>query len=305
MVERFDIKAPWKRVRRRRRRLRLRREGARRRAVFLPLPTMLTLGNGVCGLGAITAATGFLRDIPRPDAIFVAGLLIFLGMLFDMLDGQAARLMKQATPFGAQLDSLCDAVTFGVAPVFIMWSFAEAYHPRLIFGIGSVYFACVLMRLARFNVEVTADDKHDYFSGLPSPAAAGTIASFAIAMPGLRQFLDPSFPESVQRMAGWMVHGTNWGLPLLTLLIGWLMVSRIKYPHVVNQWVRKRYAFYDLARGILIVIAAITVHELALPIVFCFFALEPPVRAFVSLCVGSRQRDADPPGDQPVAAQDS
>jgi CDP-diacylglycerol--serine O-phosphatidyltransferase len=248
--------------------------------VFLPLPTLLTLGNGVAGLGAITAATGALRTVPGANAIFVAGLLIFLGMLFDMLDGQAARLMKQATPFGAQLDSLCDVITFGAAPVFIVWSFGDAYHPRLMFGIGSVYIACVLMRLARFNVETTEDDKHQEFSGLPSPAAAGTIASFAIALPQLRQFTEDSFSPGIQRLANQLLDLTNDGMPLLTLVLAWLMVSRIRYPHVVNQWIRKRYAFYDMARGILVVIAAMTIHELALPMMFCFFAFEPPFRAF-------------------------
>src|SRR5688572_17078539 len=94
------------------------------------LPTMLTLANGACGFGAITFAaklgptdvTGS-TPVEAVQASLVAASLIFLAMLFDMLDGSVARLMKQTSELGAQLDSLCDAVSFGVAPAFLMLQF--------------------------------------------------------------------------------------------------------------------------------------------------------------------------------------
>ena len=157
------------------------------------LPTMLTLGNAACGFGAITFAAklgptdltvaaggGLFASNPS----MVAALLVFLGMLFDMLDGSAARLTKQTSEMGAQLDSLCDAVTFGVAPAFLMLQFVTreltdvsglSFHPRLLWTIAALYTVCAILRLARFNVETEEEDSHEEFSGLPSPAAAGAV----------------------------------------------------------------------------------------------------------------------------------
>src|SRR4051794_17117377 len=106
--------------------------------MFWVLPTLLTLGNAVCGFGAITFAAKVGptslegTELLQPSVggrfgneLFVAAILIFLGMLFDMLDGRAARWAKHTTDFGAQLDSLCDAITFGVAPAFLMLQFVR------------------------------------------------------------------------------------------------------------------------------------------------------------------------------------
>src|SRR5579863_10156594 len=172
----------------------------RRQKVFAVLPTMLTLRNGVCGFGAITFAAevglaermrmGWGRD--NVECLWIAAILIFLAMVFDMLDGRAARWAKQTSEFGAELDSLCDAVSFGVAPAVILIKFTAESEPpmmiaRLLWAIAVLYVVCAILRLARFNVETGEEDSHDYFSGLPSPAAAGTVASFMIALPELEK----------------------------------------------------------------------------------------------------------------------
>ncbi len=74
----------------------------------------------------------------------------------------------QNSEFGAQLDSLCDAVTFGAAPAVIVWRFSDLLPHRLSWAIGVVFALCVLIRLARFNVETEENDSHDKFDGLPS-----------------------------------------------------------------------------------------------------------------------------------------
>jgi CDP-diacylglycerol--serine O-phosphatidyltransferase len=242
------------------------------------LPTLLTLSNACCGLGGIVVATGAMRDLPWVEAMFFAGLLIFLGMFFDMLDGQAARWLKQTSPFGAQLDSLCDVITFGAAPAFIMTTFSESFSPWLLLGIGAVYFVCAVLRLARFNLETKESDPHEMFSGLPAPAAAGTIASFAVVVPGLCRLRDHSPSAALQQLGATLIASMVFVLPLLAILLAWLMVSRVPYPHVVNQWVRRRFRRRDVARAALIVLAMIIVHELALPLIFCHFVLEPGVR---------------------------
>ncbi|HTI50225.1 MAG TPA: CDP-diacylglycerol--serine O-phosphatidyltransferase, partial [Planctomycetaceae bacterium] len=161
----------------------------RRQRMFAVLPTMLTLGNAVCGFGAITFAakvdlatrTGWGKT--DSECLFIAAVLVFLAMVFDMLDGRAARWAKQTSEFGAQLDSLCDAISFGAAPAMILIKFSEFsndFHPRILWGIAVLFVLCAILRLARFNVETDEEDTHEFFSGLPSPAAAGTVVSFLI-----------------------------------------------------------------------------------------------------------------------------
>src|SRR6056297_1422394 len=159
-----------------RREFKRRQRKHRRRLMLAVLPTMLTLGNGMCGLGAIAVAvSGAELGWPLEQKLFASGMLIFGGMLFDALDGSAARMTGQETEFGSQLDSLCDAVTFGTAPAVIIWRISDALPQRFLWAVGALFTLCVLIRLARFNVETGEDDTHETFEGLPSPAAAGTL----------------------------------------------------------------------------------------------------------------------------------
>jgi CDP-diacylglycerol--serine O-phosphatidyltransferase len=248
--------------------------------MFAVLPTLLTLGNAVCGFGAITfAAKVGPESVNENSVVFIAGLLIFVGMVFDMLDGSAARWAKQASNFGAQLDSLCDVVTFGVAPAFIMLKFSREYHPRLLWVIAVLYMVCAVLRLARFNVETGEEDSHDSFSGLPSPAAAGTVASFAIAMPSLINLVDPEMPELTQQIGRFLIPAARMSLPFITLAVACLMVSRIRYPHAFNQLFRGRRNFQHLVQLIFALVAIFAVRELAVPLIFAWFALASPLRA--------------------------
>ncbi len=253
------------------------------------LPTMITLGNAACGFGAITFAAKLGPEAATGNHLFVAALLIFTGMLFDMLDGSAARLTKQTSDIGAQLDSLSDAITFGVAPAFLMLQFvrhqhltgsvdlfASAFPSRFLWTIAALYVVCAIMRLARFNVETDDDDSHDSFSGLPSPAAAGVVASFPIAMPELLRIAEST--ES-PRLATWLVPGSKIVLVVVTLAVACLMVSRIRYSHVFNQWLQGQHTRRHVIQ---LVFAAAVIFwnlELALPVIFCSFAFGGPVRA--------------------------
>lgn len=256
----------------------IRKSGSKKTRSAIPvLPTLLTLGNAVCGLGSITLSTWAGYEAARGDLIFLAGLLVFCGMLFDMLDGHAARVLKQTSDFGTQLDSLCDVITFGVAPVFIMLVFSDYYHIRLLWAIGTLFTLCTVLRLARFNVSTDQLDSHTSFCGLPSPAAAGTIASFAIAMPALRGLTtDESMPATTQRVAEQSIAVVMILMPVLTFFLASLMVSRVTYPHVFNQFFRGHRTFFHLVQLIFALAAILTVHELALPLIFCFFVFGRP-----------------------------
>ena len=194
------------------------------------LPTLFTLGNLVCGFFAIVVASRVERPLtdripPEPGGVVVAfdsndpthnimlsGWLIFLGMIFDALDGHVARLARTSSDFGAELDSLCDVVSFGVAPGFLlvkMCPYLAYYHPEAIWVIAAALPVCAALRLARFNVETPADDDHLSFSGLPSPAAAGSIAGFAILFYTLRRDTSTRAEPAANRFD----HGSL-GLPI-------------------------------------------------------------------------------------------
>ena len=138
-----------------------------RRAVIL-FPSGLTLFNLFFGIFAIITAS-------RGD-FYRAGVYVLLGGICDALDGRVARATNAGSQFGEELDSLVDAISFGLAPAMIMY-FAvldrEGWQWVFVFA----FSACAVLRLARFNIEQAGAAK-TYFSGLPSPAAGCTLASY-------------------------------------------------------------------------------------------------------------------------------
>lgn len=272
------------------------------------LPTMLTLANGACGFGAITFAaklgpTAVDGSTPVEVAVqasFIAASLIFLAMVFDMLDGSVARLMKQTSELGAQLDSLCDAISFGVAPAFLMLQFVTkelaryggvSYPSRLLWTIGMLYAMCAIMRLARFNVETDDDeDSHAEFSGLPSPAAAGVVAAFPFAMPTVVELIAPPNGVVLQRFAEWVIPGVRTALPLITAAVAGLMVSRIRYAHFFAQLFSGQRTKRHVIQLVFLLLVIFFVHELAVPLIFCWFAFASPVRAAWTSLIADRLR---------------
>jgi CDP-diacylglycerol---serine O-phosphatidyltransferase len=270
--------------------------------MFAVLPTLLTLGNAACGFGAITYAAKVGPTNMGGNELFYASCLIFLAMLFDMLDGSAARWTNQTSDFGAQLDSLCDGISFGIAPAFLMLQFTPSrilaetlpadafpppfyYHPRLLWVIAVLYVVCALLRLARFNVETEEDDSHAYFSGLPSPAAAGTVASFPIAIGGL---LDLAGNEDAagQHLAEWLVPLIKVILPLITLSVACLMVSRLKYSHVFNQLFSGQKNRQHVIQLVFTLAVVFLCKEMAVPLIFCYFSFSAPIYSFVTETLG-------------------
>ena len=133
------------------------------------LPSMFTLAAMFCGFYAI---------IQSVELHFIqAGIAILFAMIFDSIDGRVARLTHTSSPFGAELDSLSDMVSFGVAPA--MMAFSWQLHTLGKFGwlVAFIYCACTGLRLARFNTLIGIVDKK-YFVGLSSPAAAVLVVGF-------------------------------------------------------------------------------------------------------------------------------
>jgi CDP-diacylglycerol--serine O-phosphatidyltransferase len=255
----------------------LRRVRRQRLKYIAILPSLITILNGVCGFMAIiftSKGTELIAKSADSQIYFfkfglttyfaLAGYMILLAMVADMLDGRVARKVKNTSSFGGQLDSLCDVVSFGVAPAFLMLTVLESigfgdgsFLHRSIWVAAATYMSCAAIRLARFNVENEEDESaHMSFVGLPSPAAAGVIVSLVI----LHQETLPT------------VNAILYALPFLALAISILMVSRIRYPHILNQYLRGKKPFAYLIRVLLLLFIVWWKIQVALVVIFCGFA---------------------------------
>jgi CDP-diacylglycerol---serine O-phosphatidyltransferase len=254
------------------------------------VPTLLTLGNAVCGLAAIAYASriGKADSSPEADRMFLAGSgwLICAAMVFDSLDGYFARLFKAAGRFGAELDSLCDAISFGAAPAFILLQVGPGRDQPLLHqilaAVASLYMMCAILRLARFNVEMVEGSKK--FRGLPSPAAAGCIASLAIVRGSLGHRW-PQFDTDAAEvfLETWATAGA--------VLVALLMVSNVAYPHLTKQMLRgkRRRSTWMLPFALL---AGIALQEAALVVLFWAYAVSFAARG-VWIRVMPREPDAE------------
>ena len=174
------------------------------------LPSAFTLGNLFFGVYAIVAAT-------RGDFEWAGWFIVFAGIL-DLLDGRVARFTRTGTAFGAELDSLVDAISFGVAPALIAYQlyFTEG---RWGWTVCFVYIAASVVRLARFNVDQAGHAK-SHFIGLPSPTAGIILATY--------------YPFS--RTEFFLSYLADWPWPefigIGMVFLGVLMLSHIPYPVV-------------------------------------------------------------------------
>src|SRR3954462_5019344 len=192
-------------------------ERPRNRGVII-LPNGFTLASLFFGVFAIVASSRGEFD--------TAGLYIVFGGVCDALDGRVARATGTGSRFGSELDSLVDAITFGLAPAMIMY-FAVLNRNGWDWIFAFIFTACAVIRLARFNVEQAGRAKK-YFHGLPSPAAGMTLATY---------YWFSQTPLYNQTVLG----DLNWttGLRGLMLVLAFLMISNVSYPAVPTVGFRK------------------------------------------------------------------
>ena len=138
------------------------------------LPALFTAGNIFCGFLSL--------DASARGAFETAAILIFVAAFFDGIDGRVARLTGTTSAFGEQLDSLCDVVSFGVAPAFLVYNWGLSAFGRAGLLVSFLFAVCGASRLARFNVQIHVVDKR-WFVGLPIPSAAGALCGLVWAVP--------------------------------------------------------------------------------------------------------------------------
>jgi CDP-diacylglycerol---serine O-phosphatidyltransferase len=271
----------------------------RKRRRISVLPTLLTLGNLLCGFAALGYAS--ITPVTAGLGNFVlAGYLIFAAMIFDMLDGSMARLARATSDFGAELDSLADVVSFGIVPAFlslkvisyllstgdtgmpaIVGPLAENLEGRFCWIIAAIYVACTALRLARFNTLNTNDpDAHMAFRGLPSPGAAGVVAASIIFFGAIQSGSPHILPFHVPQLVINFVNSVfPYTLPVILLLSSVLMVSRISYGHLINQYLRRRRSFAYVVRIVVLALLVWLQPQLMVLIAIYLYAFGPPIRA--------------------------
>lgn len=180
-----------------------------RRAVVV-IPSAFTLGNMFFGVWAIVMAY-------RGNFVQAAWFIVFAGVL-DMLDGRVARLSGTGTKFGAELDSLVDVISFGVAPAMIMFFLEFQSAGKFGWLVCYMYVVAVAIRLARYNVQ-HGTGKPGWFTGMPSPSAGMTLAVYY-----------PFSQTEWYRESLSYLNFQREGLTILMVLLSLLMVSTVKYP---------------------------------------------------------------------------
>lgn len=272
-------------------------ESRRRRAIDV-LPSLVTLLNAACGVVAVLFAAEALR-LDDDKLLGASAWLVFLGMLFDGLDGRIARMTQRTSDFGAQLDTLADLVTFGVAPVIILRSlvlmeaahYEMTIHPRLLVAAPAAYTLCAILRLARFHSSQSADEietERTGFVGLPTPAAASIPCGMVLLFFALRS-PDFAFPVSPVTLSVW--HPVMlWLSPFVMALVGALMVSRVRYPHLGSWLLRERRPFPFLVEVMFTLVLIALEPELMLFASGVLFAVGGLVYFSVRLIFPARER---------------
>jgi CDP-diacylglycerol--serine O-phosphatidyltransferase len=246
-----------------------------RRGVYL-LPSMLTVSNLLCGYASVVYST-------RGD-FDTAAVLIGVAMVVDTLDGFFARLTHSQSAFGAELDSLADIVSFGVAPAILAFTWGLWPLGRIGWAAGFVYVTATALRLARFNIQGMAVTDKRYFAGLPSPAAASVSAATV--------FLYPWGLQDVRIAA--------LALPML-LLPGFLMVSTIRFRSVKSMDVGWRRSPVLLFVGA-VVIALIVAHPRVALVAMSYTYVLAALGVFVYSRIRRRPPIEKPPAEEPPPA---
>lgn len=256
----------------------------RKIAVF---PSLVTIANLVCGFAAIAALVNPEKQFGLVGSgLLAAAWFIMLGMVFDIFDGKLARLANATSDFGGQLDSLSDCVTFGLAPGMLIVSVSTLKYTEMVWLLAALYAVCAALRLARFNVEhSTVGHKQDYFKGLPSPAAAGLVASMVIFD---RYPMDGAFLGALR---------TDVTLPFVGLVVGLLMVSNIKYPHLMKWIFKGKKQFADFVRLVVLCACIFRWPQFTFVVLFSAYAVSGVVLAVRSVVVAKARSQPRPYAD--------
>jgi CDP-diacylglycerol--serine O-phosphatidyltransferase len=225
-------------------------------------PTLLTSFNLAAGIMSILFAT--------QDRLSAAAWCIIAGIILDMMDGRVARWAGATSQFGVELDSLCDLVTFGVAPSILMYLMALEPLGKPGYMIAVFFPIMAAWRLARFNLRAHTGEKTAHFTGLPVPAAAGILASFVLSY---ELFEDgaisvKTIPLVMKRMPFFFRF-----VPLMMIVLAFLMVSNVQYGNFKQLKLGRPKSIQNLAFLLVGLLLIFTYPQNMIFIVFSLYVL--------------------------------
>lgn len=227
------------------------------------IPNLLTLGNACFGFLSIMQAL--------QENVVAAAYCILVAAIFDVLDGRVARYLSSVSYLGGELDSLCDVVSFCVAPATLLYSYClQDSGMRAMFAL-TIYLWAGLFRLAKFNT--VTDHASAFFSGLPTPMGACFLASIVMYHPWLTRY---GFSFLIEPRS----------LMIAAIVIAILMVSTIPFPSFKRYKITHRYGLPLFGFGILFAGIGLLRHY---PVIFfisfsyiiitlCAFLVDGPIR---------------------------
>ena len=228
------------------------------------LPNLMTTANLFCGFFSVI--------LSMKGEFKYAAIAVVIAAVFDQLDGRLARLTHATSKFGAEYDSLCDLVSFGMAPALLMYLWALNPYGRFGMMACFLFVACGALRLARFNVQINVVEKN-FFQGLPIPMAAGIVTSSYLA------FDDLGWAPSEWR--GLMLFG-------MVVLMAFVMVSNFRYRSFKDLDLKERLPFKYLVAGLVVLVTVALYPEVMLFVLFLTYGTLGAI--FGVLQIGKKRR---------------
>ena len=226
-----------------------------RKGIYI-LPNLFTTAALFAGFSAIIQAT--------KDNFELAAILILVAMVLDGLDGRVARMTNTTSEFGVQYDSLSDMVSFGIAPALVLFEWSLHSMGKVGWLVAFVYTVAAALRLARFNTH--AADEKSFFQGLPSPSAAGILASF------------------IWVVNDYGMQGTDFKLLalILTLVAGILMVSNVPFRSFKDFDLKSHVPFVVLLGIVIALVVIVYDPPRVLLLGFSIYIISGPVSALLN-----------------------
>ena len=264
-----------------------------RKTIYL-LPNLFTAANMVLGILSITFAindslTLSLAAETKVVPFVLSATLIVIATFMDFIDGFVARATGTTSRFGMEFDSLSDLVSFGMAPAILIYLSVLRYLPFWGISIAVLYVVCAAIRLARFNVQAQVEEK-SHFMGLPSPAAAGILASYILFSHWAGWYGEGIIMNKVM---GWYEENLYrvelYGIPMLTVVIALVMISTISYPSL-KKWKKETIRPFTLVLIAVFFFSLFKMAELTAFVVLTFYLFWGIFQFLMKKCFG-RLRD--------------
>jgi CDP-diacylglycerol--serine O-phosphatidyltransferase len=264
-----------------------------RKTIYL-LPNLFTAGNMVLGILSIAFAINdsltlsVAAETKVVPFVFSAQLIVIAAFM-DFFDGFIARATGTTSKFGMEFDSLSDLVSFGMAPALLIYLSVLRYLPFWGISITVFYVVCAAIRLARFNVQAQVEEK-SHFMGLPSPAAAGILASYILFSHWAGFYGEGII---INKVMGWYEENLYrvelYGIPVLTVVIALVMISTIPYPSL-KKWKKETIKPITLVIIAVFLFFLLKMAELTAFLVLTFYLFWGIIRSLLKKSIG-RLRD--------------